>query len=75
MKTWMGSVCRVRKNFVTVKIESYFKHPKYGKYIKISNKYSAMDNIGCVEGDKVKIAETVKKSKTISKTVIERLSV
>ena len=48
-----------------VKVDRYEKHPKYGKFIKSSKKYSAHNPGNTVaEGDKVTIVET----KPISKT-------
>ena len=50
---------------IIVKVESYEKHPKYGKFIKRTNKIVAHDAGNTVkEGDKVSIVET----KPISKT-------
>jgi small subunit ribosomal protein S17 len=49
---------------VVVEVQRYFKHPKYGKFIKQSKKYKAHD-VGNTKkiGDKVEIVE----SKPISK--------
>lgn len=50
---------------ITVKVETYKKHPLYGKRVKYSKKYAAHDekNIAKV-GDKVRIVETRPLSKT-----------
>lgn len=43
---------------VVVKVERFVKHPKYGKYFKISKKYKAHDETGANKvGDKVIIRE------------------
>ena len=50
---------------ITVKVETYKKHPLYGKRVKYSKKYAAHDekNIAKV-GDTVKIVQTRPLSKT-----------
>lgn len=50
---------------ITVKVETYKKHPLYGKRVKYSKKYTAHDenNIAKV-GDTVKIRSTRPLSKT-----------
>jgi len=43
---------------VTVLVNRFVKHPKYGKYMKINKKYKAHDSDGKYKiGDKVKIEE------------------
>ena len=55
---------------ITVKVERKVKHPKYGKFVLRTKKYSAHDeNNECGEGDIVKIMET----KPISKNKCWRL--
>jgi small subunit ribosomal protein S17 len=52
---------------VTVLVNRFVKHPKYGKYIKKSKKYKAHDEKNeHKEGDKVSIEETrpIAKDKT-----------
>ena len=52
---------------VNVLVSRFVKHPKYGKYLKISKKYKAHDEENKYkEGDKVKIEETkpISKDKT-----------
>ena len=52
---------------VTVLVNRFVKHPKYGKYIKKSKKYKAHDEKNeHKEGDKVSIIETkpISKDKT-----------
>lgn len=44
---------------VVVTVSRFIKHPKYGKYYKVSKKYKAHDeNNEAKVGDKVKILET-----------------
>ena len=50
---------------ITVKIETYRRHPLYGKRVKYTKKYTAHDeNNVAKEGDIVKIAATRPLSKT-----------
>lgn len=52
---------------VTVLVNRFVKHPKYGKFMKISKKYKAHDEENeYKEGDKVQIEETnpISKDKT-----------
>lgn len=50
---------------ITVLVETYKKHPLYGKRIKTSNKFKAHDNDNKAKvGDKVRIMETRPLSKT-----------
>lgn len=43
---------------VTVKVEQFFKHPRYGKFVKKSKKYKAHDEENKYkEGDKISIKE------------------
>lgn len=47
------------KDSIVVRVEYFKKHPKYSKYIKVSNKIMAHDaGNTCKEGDKVDIVET-----------------
>lgn len=47
-----------------VSVQRYVKHPKYGKYQKISKKIKAHDENNTAKiGDKVQIQETVRMSK------------
>jgi small subunit ribosomal protein S17 len=44
---------------IVVMVERRLMHPKYGKYVKRSSKFTAHDeNNDCHTGDKVRIAET-----------------
>ena len=50
---------------ITVKVETYKKHPLYGKRVKYSKKYAAHDEKNeCNVGDTVHIMETRPLSKT-----------
>ena len=50
---------------ITVLVETYKKHPLYGKRVKYSKKYTAHDEKNIAKkGDKVLIAETRPLSKT-----------
>ena len=50
---------------ITVLVETYKKHPKYGKRVKYSKKYSAHDETNKAKvGDTVRIVETRPLSKT-----------
>ena len=57
---------------ITVKVETYKKHPLYGKRVKYSKKYAAHDenNIAHV-GDKVRLAQTRPLSKTKRYELVE----
>jgi len=62
------------KDSIVVKVEYFKKHPKYGKYFKVSNKIMAHD-VGntCKEGDKVDIIETRPISKRKSFKVLKNM--
>ncbi|MGN1324509.1 MAG: 30S ribosomal protein S17 [Bacilli bacterium] len=50
---------------ITVKVETYKKHPLYGKRIKYSKKYAAHDENNVAKiGDKVRLVATRPLSKT-----------
>ncbi len=50
---------------ITVLVETYKKHPKYGKRVKYSKKYTAHDETNKAKiGDIVRIVETRPLSKT-----------
>ena len=57
---------------ITVLVETYGKHPLYGKRVKYSKKYAAHDenNIAKI-GDKVRIVETRPLSKTKKFKLVE----
>ncbi|KKU81875.1 MAG: 30S ribosomal protein S17 [Parcubacteria group bacterium GW2011_GWA1_47_8] len=56
---------------VTVLVSRFVKHPKYGKYMKVSKKYKAHDEVGSYKtGDKVVIEECRPLSKDKTFTVI-----
>ena len=57
---------------ITVKVETYKKHPLYGKRVKHSKKYAAHDeNNKAKIGDKVRIIETRPLSKTKKFKLVE----
>ena len=65
-KVYVGKVVSDKMDkTITVLVETYKKHPLYGKRVKYSKKYAVHDeqNIAKV-GDKVKIVETRPLSKT-----------
>jgi small subunit ribosomal protein S17 len=50
---------------ITVAVERKVKHPKYGKFLKLTSKFRAHDEQNsCNIGDTVRIAETRPLSKT-----------
>ena len=59
-KEFIGTVVSDKNNkTITVLVETYKKHPKYGKRVKYSKKYSAHDETNKAKmGDKVRIVET-----------------
>ncbi len=64
-KTLTGTVVsdKMQKTIV-VSVTRYVKHPKYGKYMKISKKYKAHDENNTAKiGDKVTIVEGRPRSK------------
>lgn len=61
---------------VTVLVNRFIKHPKYGKFMNISKKYKAHDEEGTFkEGDKVIIEECRPLSKDKNFKVIGKQSV
>lgn len=65
-KELLGKVVSAKNNkTITVLVETYKKHSKYGKRVKYSKKYTAHDETNKAKmGDKVKIVETKPLSKT-----------
>ena len=65
-------VSDVNNKTITVLVETYTKHPLYGKRVKHSKKYAAHDenNIAKI-GDKVRIVETRPLSKTKKFKLVE----
>ena len=59
-KTYVGVVVSaVNDKTITVKIETYRKHPLYGKRVKYSKKFTAHDELNQAKaGDIVEIMET-----------------
>ena len=73
-KTLKGTVVSGKMNkTVVVKVEGLKKHPRYGKYYKVSKKYKAHDERSEFRiGDKVVIKETRPISKDKSFVVIKK---
>jgi len=60
---------------VVVRVARTFRHPLYGKVVKVHKKYHAHDeNNSCQEGDEVRILEARPLSKTKRWVVIENLT-
>jgi len=58
---------------VVVSVNRFVKHPKYGKYQKISKRYKAHDETNTYKvGDKVSIVETVPISKDKTFKVVNK---
>ena len=59
-KEFVGTVVSAKNDkTITVLVETYKKHPKYGKRVKYSKKYAVHDETNkAKEGDVVKIVET-----------------
>ncbi|MEK7081505.1 MAG: 30S ribosomal protein S17 [Patescibacteria group bacterium] len=72
-KTWNGVVVSDKmKKTIVVSVNRFVKHPKYGKYFKVSKKYKAHDeNNECKIGDKVTIMECKPISKDKRFTVVK----
>jgi small subunit ribosomal protein S17 len=59
---------------ITVSVERKLKHPKYGKFVKVSKKFHAHDETNDAKvGDVVKITETRPLSKTKKWRLVEIL--
>ena len=74
-KEFVGRVISDKMNkTVTVLVENLYKHPKYGKIVKMRMKFKAHDEENkCHAGDKVKIIETRPLSKDKHWAVIDIL--
>ena len=72
-KELVGTVVSACNNkTITVRVETYKKHPKYGKRVKYSKKYAAHDEKNeAKKGDIVRITETRPLSKTKHFRVVE----
>jgi len=58
---------------VVVSVNRFVKHPKYGKYQKISKRYKAHDETNTYKvGDKVSIVETIPISKDKTFKVVSK---
>ena len=71
--TLVGKVVSAKNDkTITVLVETYKKHPLYGKRVKYSKKYVAHDeNNEAKEGDTVRIASTRPLSKTKRYTLVK----
>ena len=72
-KELVGTVVSASNNkTITVLVETYKKHPKYGKRVKYSKKYAAHDENNMAHvGDKVRLAQTRPLSKTKRYELVE----
>jgi small subunit ribosomal protein S17 len=72
-KTFSGTVVSDKmKDTVVVAVVRFSKHPKYGKFLKLTKRYKAHDKDNKHKvGDKVQIEETRPLSKSKSFRVIE----
>lgn len=72
MKKILGTVVsdKMAKRAV-VSVERQYRHPLYGKILRLKKKYHVVNELGAKAGDKVTIAETRPISKTISFKIIE----
>ena len=62
---------KMEKSIVVI-VERKVKHPIYGKYVKLTNKFVAHDEKNdCNEGDKVRILETRPLSKRKNWRLVE----
>jgi len=60
---------------VVVRVARSYRHPLYGKVVKVHKKYHAHDeNNSCRKGDEVRILETRPLSKTKRWVVIENMT-
>lgn len=74
VKIRLGTVTSAKAAMtVTVTVDRRVRHPVYGKFITRLKKYAAHDDIGCEEGDRVRIEETRPMSKTKRWKVVEKL--
>ncbi len=72
MKAFTGKVVGVKMaKTATVELESWVKHPVYGKRIKRTKKYQVHDEFGTSVGDKVRFVVTRPISKTKRWKIIE----
>ncbi len=73
-KVLKGKVVSTKmKDTVVISVDSFKKHPKYGKYIKSQNKIMAQDSGNkCKEGQIIEIIESRPISKNKRFTVLEK---
>ena len=72
-KVYVGKVVSDKcDKTITVLVETYRKHPLYGKRVKYSKKYAAHDENNMAHvGDKVRLAQTRPLSKTKRYELVE----
>ena len=72
-KVYVGTVVSAKNDkTITVMVETYRKHPLYGKRVKYSKKYAAHDENNTAHvGDKVRLAQTRPLSKTKRYELVE----
>ena len=72
-KVYVGTVVSAKNDkTITVMVETYRKHPLYGKRVKYSKKYAAHDENNMAHvGDKVRLAQTRPLSKTKRYELVE----
>lgn len=74
-KERVGVVVRAKMtNTVIVTVERRVKHRKYKKYIRRKSTFAAHDELGCEEGQRVRIRESRPLSKTKRWRVVEKLA-
>ena len=74
VKQRLGTVTSAKaEKTVTVTVDRRVRHPKYGKFITRLKRYAAHDDLGCAEGERVRIEETRPMSRTKRWKVVEKL--
>lgn len=72
MKTILGTVISDKMNGAAIILtERRFRHPKYGKIMRSTNKLHVVNKIGAKVGQKVKVVEGRPVSKTIAFRILE----
>lgn len=76
MKAILGTVISDKMNKAAiVLVEKKYRHPMYGKIIKLKKKLAVVNEIGAKVGQTVKIVETRPISKTIAFRIVEIIGV
>jgi len=72
MKTILGTIISDKMNGAAIILtERRYRHPKYGKIVRSTNKLHVVNKIGAKIGQKVKVVEGRPVSKTISFKIVE----